>query len=621
MKFEHLESAIALNQEEGPSIFLAFGMVQALFEDIRDASGKEIAENPLGDETLPVRLAWLDRVLHNIYTQNHAEFVRGLKQVDKMEAALQADRAELEEIAGAEEKLRTLKTQAEQLEAQLAKAQAAQAAWERLSQECEQKEQELQRLQKVDPAQKQTELNALKEQVNALNRKQGDALQREKDLREQLQKLTDQQTTAAAMEMSLQNQNAELCNSLTEQEAKNQQLKAENDKQVQKLSELQQEFTDLQVKANTARAKSDTYFMTKIQPLQNEKDKAEKDLAQQEIQAKKLEEERKEKQQKWNEKVLQVAQLTEQKKRLEQETREKTEQVEQKTNEIEQEKQKRDALTGQYNAKTRSLGELQDETREMQVNLKKLEEMCTAEQKEKNRLLRLENETKAAHQKKKAEIEERTAELQKENERLSLENGRLTQQVEEKNQGRLRLETINQGLTAQQTVNDREIASLEQQLEELRGKTDKEKIEIRKKQLEDEKQKIKQLRAENELNEKELTKRIEESGKLENAREKQVKALQELKEKLKLLEPFGTDAYTEKLNSLRFQNNALGNARNHLENSIRQIQEAQGRGRQGVPINLPGDMEDLLKDLQKSMNELRKQLLECADSVELEETT
>ena len=621
MKFEHLESAIALNQEEGPSIFLAFGMVQALFEDIRDASGKEIAENPLGDETLPVRLAWLDRVLHNIYTQNHAEFVRGLKQVDKMEAALQADRAELEEIAGAEEKLRTLKTQAEQLEAQLEKAQAAQAAWERLSQECEQKEQELQRLQKVDPAQKQTELNALKEQVNALNRKQGDALQREKDLREQLQKLTDQQTTAAAMEMSLQNQNAELCNSLTEQEAKNQQLKAENDKQVQKLSELQQEFTDLQVKANTARAKSDTYFMTKIQPLQNEKDKAEKDLAQQEIQAKKLEEERKEKQQKWNEKVLQVAQLTEQKKRLEQETREKTEQVEQKTNEIEQEKQKRDALTGQYNAKTRSLGELQDETREMQVNLKKLEEMCTAEQKEKNRLLRLENETKAAHQKKKAEIEERTAELQKENERLSLENGRLTQQVEEKNQGRLRLETINQGLTAQQTVNDREIASLEQQLEELRGKTDKEKIEIRKKQLEDEKQKIKQLRAENELNEKELTKRIEESGKLENAREKQVKALQELKEKLKLLEPFGTDAYTEKLNSLRFQNNALGNARNHLENSIRQIQEAQGRGRQGVPINLPGDMEDLLKDLQKSMNELRKQLLECADSVELEETT
>lgn len=621
MKFEHLESAIALNQEEGPSIFLAFGMVQALFEDIRDASGKEIAENPLGDETLPVRLAWLDRVLHNIYTQNHAEFVRGLKQVDKMEAALQADRAELEEIAGAEEKLRTLKTQAEQLEAQLAKAQAAQAAWERLSQECEQKEQELQRLQKVDPAQKQTELNALKEQVNALNRKQGDALQREKDLREQLQKLTDQQTTAAAMEMSLQNQNAELCNSLTEQEAKNQQLKAENDKQVQKLSELQQEFTDLQVKANTARAKSDAYFMTKIQPLQNEKDKAEKDLAQQEIQAKKLEEERKEKQQKWNEKVLQVAQLTEQKKRLEQETREKTEQVEQKTNEIEQEKQKRDALTGQYNAKTRSLGELQDETREMQVNLKKLEEMCTAEQKEKNRLLRLENETKAAHQKKKAEIEERTAELQKENERLSLENGRLTQQVEEKNQERLRLETINQGLTAQQTVNDREIASLEQQLEELRGKTDKEKIEIRKKQLEDEKQKIEQLRAENELNEKELTKRIEESGKLENAREKQVKALQELKEKLKLLEPFGTDAYTEKLNSLRFQNNALGNARNHLENSIRQIQEAQGRGRQGVPINLPGDMEDLLKDLQKSMDELRKQLLECADSVELEETT
>ena len=134
MKFEHLESAIALNQEEGPSIFLAFGMVQALFEDIRDASGKEIAENPLGDETLPVRLAWMDRVLHNIYTQNHAEFVRGLKQVDKMEAALQADRAELEEIAGAEEKLRTLKTQAEQLEAQLAKAQAAQAAWERLSQ-------------------------------------------------------------------------------------------------------------------------------------------------------------------------------------------------------------------------------------------------------------------------------------------------------------------------------------------------------------------------------------------------------------------------------------------------------------------------------------------------------
>lgn len=172
MKFERLESSIELNREEEPSIFMALCMVESLFRDIRDVSGKDISENPLGDEMLPVRLAWLDRVVYNIYARNRTEFVRGLDRVDKMETMLQAEREELERVASAAEILKAKEAEAKTLAAQLEAAREAQQTWDRLTQECAEKRSELQKLQAVDPARAQAELNSLTAQVETLQKQQ-----------------------------------------------------------------------------------------------------------------------------------------------------------------------------------------------------------------------------------------------------------------------------------------------------------------------------------------------------------------------------------------------------------------------------------------------------------------
>lgn len=256
MEFERLESSIELNREEEPSIFMALCMVESLFRDIRDVSGKDISENPLGDEMLPVRLAWLDRVVYNIYTRNRAEFVRGLDRVDKMEAMLQAEREELGRVASAAEILKAKEAEAKTLAAQLEAAREAQQTWDRLTQECTEKRSELQKLQAVDPAQAQAELNSLTAQVETLQKQQQGILEKQAALRSNLQKLTSQQTSAAEEEKELLKQQTEQTGALEQQKAENRRLAEELCAQKAELARLQAECTPLQAQAAQTQAQT-----------------------------------------------------------------------------------------------------------------------------------------------------------------------------------------------------------------------------------------------------------------------------------------------------------------------------------------------------------------------------
>ena len=88
-----------------------------------------------------------------------------------------------------------------------------------------------------------------------------------------------------------------------------------------------------------------------------------------------------------------------------------------------------------------------------------------------------------------------------------------------------------------------------------------------------------------------------------------------------MLQPFNTLQYKERLDRLLYQNWVLENVRKHLVDSINEIRKARGSHGEIAPdVNPAGSLDELLKELQQAAEELRKQLLACADSVQLNET-
>lgn len=613
MKFERLESSIELNREEEPSIFMALCMVESLFKDIRDVSGKDIWENPLGDEMLPVRLAWLDRVVYNIYTRNRAEFVRGLDRVDKMEAMLQAERAELGRAAVASETIKKKEAEAEALTAQLTAAREAQQTWNRLTQECAEKRGELQKLQAVDPAQAQTELEGLTAQVEALQQQQQGILDEQAALRSNLQTLTNQQTSAAEEEKELLKQQTEQTGALEQQKAENRRLAEELCAQKAELARLQAECIPLQAQAAQAQAQTEAFRAQQIAPQQAALQVAQQAAQVQQDQLRQLNEQLERAKAERNQGTCRVAELTAELAQAEHEVVEKKQQLEQQNRALAAEKATKDQLTGQYNGRMDTLSALQKETQKLRDDLKKSESFIAAAQTEKMALLNDQKNQQMKHQQRLATLEQNIQNLTRDNESLS-------QKVKEQEQERQQLDTAYQGLTAKQSANDAEIKNLEQRLQELQGKTDEEKNQRIKLQLREAIETVARCRQEGEEAEKQLEELNGERNRLQEARKKQDDALQGLKNMLEMLRPFNTLQYKERLSRLLYQNQVLENARKHLVDSINEICEARGRHGESAPEADPaGSLDELLKELQQAEEELRKQLLVCADSVQLNE--
>lgn len=613
MKFERLESSIELNREEEPSIFMALCMVESLFRDIRDVSGKDISENPLGDEMLPVRLAWLDRVVYNIYARNRAEFVRGLDRVDKMETMLQAEREELERVASAAEILKAKEAEAKTLAAQLEAARKAQQTWDRLTQECAEKRSELQKLQAVDPARAQAELNSLTAQVETLQKQQQGILEKQAALRSSLQELTGQQTTAAETEKELLRQQAAQTAALEQQKAENQRLAEELRAQKAELARLQAECTPLQAQAAQVQAQTEAFRAQQIAPQQAALQAAQQAVQEQQNQLRQLNEQLERAKAERNQGTCCVAELTADLEQTEQEVQAKQLQLEQQERALAAEKAAKDQLIGQYNGRMDTLSALQKETQKLRDDLKKSESFIAAARAEKTALLNARKDQQMEHQQKLAELEQNIQDLTRDNERLS-------QKVKEQEQERQQLDTAYQGLTAKQSANDAEIKNLEQRLQELQGKTDEEKNQRIKLQLKEAIETVERCRQEGEEAEKQLEELNGERNRLQEARKKQDDALQGLKDRLEMLQPFNTLQYKERLSRLLYQNQVLENARKHLVDSINEICEARGSYGESAPEADPaGSLDELLKELQQAEEELRKQLLVCADSVQLNE--
>lgn len=195
----------------------------------------------------------------------------------------------------------------------------------------------------------------------------------------------------------------------------------------------------------------------------------------------------------------------------------------------------------------------------------------------------------------------------------------LTEQVEHGQQS-------YDALTASYIASSKELKSLEQQIAELRNNNDQEKLAIYRKQLEDNRKKLEDIQAECvEIQEedRQLKVRLEEE-------QKEVARLLELKRK----HESGSDALTQRLRELEFVNTPayltetagiadrlelLELVRSNLATTVGKLRRVLG----GEPVAMAATLEEQLKAelqaLRMRSSELRTALINCADSLKLEE--
>lgn len=166
MEFRRLENSIKLNQTEEPSIYMALCMVESLFKDIKDNTGKDISEIPAGDEMLPVKLVWMYRMVDNIYLKKSDTFTRSLEDLKKKREHLLEEKEQLEQAAKqvtneknqyleVQEQLTKCRDRYEELERELKEAQGNYKEWQELVKLCECQSRELQELNHISELEQQ----------------------------------------------------------------------------------------------------------------------------------------------------------------------------------------------------------------------------------------------------------------------------------------------------------------------------------------------------------------------------------------------------------------------------------------------------------------------------------
>lgn len=83
MEFKRLKASIAHNQGEKPTIYMAVCAIESLVYDIEDEADSELSVCPVGDETLPTKLAWLCNTVLDIYNDNRDEMTRSRERLDR----------------------------------------------------------------------------------------------------------------------------------------------------------------------------------------------------------------------------------------------------------------------------------------------------------------------------------------------------------------------------------------------------------------------------------------------------------------------------------------------------------------------------------------------------------
>ena len=494
MTFDNLKVAMHLNESEQPSLTMAFYMIQNLIKDMETEAGMKFKDIDMGNtDEFPILLAGQCRMIKSVYKSSADTLTRNRDRLEKLDGELTDIQKTLDEDADIGEQIIAKEKERQNLQQQWEKLLQDKQEYEQIDKECKRLESDIRKMENIDIRQRKKEAEELNKQYQSYGKKQRELTEKISSLEREIEKLKVD--------------NAGLINTLTEKHQSYKELESKKQKYGDTLSQLDRilpELTkDVENKQNILYART------------AEKDNLEK---------------RKETLER------QITVRTEEYNRFYHEHIEPMEQgseaLERKIVAQEQEKQKLlnhyQQLQNDYKKNLADIEVLPDSIRKLQSDISTMnsqyEELISQNRKLNNGyqklsqdIIRKQNENLTLSMEKIPELQGRLKQIEadkKENqwqldkinkdiENVQRDTQLLARKIEESHTVQIQKERELSELRTKYDINSEEIAKLEKQLQELKGGTNKEKVEMRRNQLEEEVAKFKKLQREcDELTEK-----------------------------------------------------------------------------------------------------------------------
>lgn len=631
MKFDRLKASVTNNSDQQPSIYMALCMVESLFADMEDEWGGSFSQCPAGDERLTNKLLWLIRSVNGVYNNKSDDLQRNRTKLDTAMAKLQDLEKELAQHAKTADRLAEVQKDCTKLEAQLRQANEKKERYEQLVKQAAQLSAEIEELNKVDLAQVEQEIRTMKA-------RREEAAAQAKKLRTAAEEFRSWELAPVEMEVErLRSEIAGLQHQINQEEEKKQRCEEERNRQQDALYKLAEEKKQLQAEQQT--------MQMQLNNLKQANQKLEEELAEVEAAQEAAVRRATEIQQRIDsirhtglnpaeENVKDLEQvLTNLERDCGRMSREYQTSLERK-NQLTQSIAK---LKDEVDAMAKALKDTQERWQRLESDKKKLDDQRTSALKELDRLqASVENlerkeipEAKELLSRETQRMQELTRELddlKAEQIRLEEEIEKLNEQLPEQQINVKNKQAVYDSLTAVHTASSKQLETLEAQIAELRNKTDQEKLEIYRKQLEATSQQLQDMYDECrqlQENNKALVRRTEECEaerlRLESLKKKHEAGLQAVENMLRELDLVATEKFARDAKKIAQRLEQMEKVRKKLSATVSMMQEVLGYS----PVEADAQLDDQLKtglaELKKCTDQICEALCSCANSLKMEE--
>lgn len=609
MKFDRLNASISNNADQTPSLYMILCMVESLFEDVEAGCGTEIGQCPIGDERLPTKLIWLSRIINEIYKNKSEELQRNRARLDGAMEKLQQTQAELTGYSDAAKRLAALQAEYAQLQSSLKEGQDTVQRCSMLSAQCAEARQQLELLRAFDPGKAQDELaeltaeiSQLKDNKTALSDQLVAAKQNAQQLQGQIGLLeTDCQDAQSHID-SLTDQLEQKRSASTRLQQQVVSMEQECAALAAKRDRLTAELEEKTRQVNEQRSDIDAFQEQKLAPVLCKLEAAQQNIAQLEEGRQKSAQELEQLSNTRNELIMEIARQKE----ANETTAENIRSAQSKLDTLKHEKH---GLDTKLSSTVCELEMLQNEVEQLKERkYPELQEHLAQERQRKEELcgkLTEGEEQLVALRAQVAEMEERLPKLEEE-----LKNNR----------------EVYDSFTANCAASTKELESLERQIAELRNNNDREKVAIYRKQLEDNRRELEavqaecaQIQQENEQMLEQLEQAQKERDRLLDMKRKHETGNEAAAKQLRELEFVSTRDYAQEVAAITRRLEMLERVRGKLSASVNKLRQILGEAPVDESVSLEEQLKNDLRDLRLRADDLRCALVECANSLKLEE--
>ncbi len=604
MIFENLEVAIKLNEEEPPSLCLAFYLIQSIVKDIEKQSGMKFRYTDIGNQNEYTALLGNQlRTILGVYEATSSHIIGNTDKIEKLKNKLTlADESisridqQIEELKGLEKQLEDKNSEYKELEEKLKKRKETQAEYQKLCKDADELRAEIESMKNYDIVDKEKEIKSLQAQYDNFDNKVIRKTETIHKLNQQLEELKTQSS-------GLEEQHKNLSEELEQSEKKNNETSAaiaglkakleDTDREIQSLTAQQKE---LNVKYEAAKAQkeelekenaqiSDDYrefFENKLRPISDKNEEIKAMVNNQEEAMNSITRENSELQTKYNQMLSETSDLQSEKTKLEKD-------IQNKSVLIDGLKERKKQLDAESKEAGEKLSGVQND----------LDSVFSATENFKKYLIPQAENQLAAAKKEQAEQQDKfngisrdIKETEAQTEQLRTACDESTNTLKEK---RSKLEDLQSVLSS----NDIEIESLKKKLVELKGKTSRESLQAIKRQLANEIEEYESLLAERFRLENECKEKSERNEKDRNAIQKLTESKNQYDTDRKKLD--------KRLEELRFINNEQFKSKAVIINDklqlVMKIKDSLDKSSKKLRKTLECDTVDFMpSDIEDSIN-------------------